>query len=162
MHFLSHLYCLEGTVDFYYELGINCDFSSCSRASLCGALASPKTSVTQSLLPQVLLGSSGHFPPLMPHSFPSPHSQTLSITGFLQSFVVRPWSSHMPHPALVGIWERRSFQAELEKFTSDFTNWDLTSDNVAQNRKCHSLVENLSPSFVQAMVSVWCAKDTIK
>lgn len=96
------------TINFYYEFGINCDFNSSSRASLCGALARPKTSVTQSLFPQVFFRIKWAFPPLMLHSFPSPHAQILSMTGsfgvnLLTMFVVRPWDSHMPHLALGGI-----------------------------------------------------------
>lgn len=77
------------------------------------------------------------FPVLVLPCFPFPHSQTLLIAGSsrvnpptifqvwssgagLLPVAVRPWGSHIPHPALAGFWERRSLQAELGEIHSTF------------------------------------------
>lgn len=108
-----------------------------AREPLWRVLARPKPSVTQSLLStRVLLASSGYFlywcspasPSLTPKlliacSFrvnPRTIFQVWSSGTGLLPAAVRPWGSHIPHPALVGIRERRSLQAELGEIHSAF------------------------------------------
>lgn len=123
MHFFSHLYCLEGTVNVCYEFGINCDLSPCSRASggvrgACQAHDFSKPVLAQHSSTFSIPHWCFTVSPSLPHKLS--WWQAVSNLIFPQSsgagllhVAVRPWGSPVAYQAQVGLWERRSLQAEI-------------------------------------------------